>query len=107
MEKRFAENELSDHGLAGGNLFYEHVHPTFAGNYVLARESFGAVVSALEARLKGRPPGELPTAEQCARDIAYTRYDDVNVMAAMVRLTRTPPVLGQLEHFDRPNAREP
>jgi len=106
MEKAFAESELSDHGLPGQKLFYEHVHPTFAGNYLLARACDGALIADLSARLPTKQPQEIPTAGQCAEDIAYTFYDDVNVNAAMVRLTSGPPFLDQVDHSKRQAAAE-
>ena len=99
IEKVFAENELSEHGVPGQKLFYEHVHPTFAGNYLLARACEGGLVAELGARLPAREP--VPTAGQCAEDLAYTPYEDVNAYAAIVRLTGSPPFVDQLDHAQR------
>lgn len=106
IEKIFAESELSDHGVPGHNLFYEHVHPTFAGNYLLARACDQALRAQLGSRLPARASQEIPSAGQCAEDIAYTTYDDINVNAAMVRLTSGPPFLDQLDHSQQQAAAE-
>jgi tetratricopeptide (TPR) repeat protein len=57
-------------------------------------------------RLPQKPTGEIPTVGQCAEDLAYTMYDDVNVNAAMVHLTAGPPFLDQLDHSRRQAASE-
>ena len=36
-ERALAQSDPEAKGISGGNLFYEHVHLTFDGNYVLAR----------------------------------------------------------------------
>jgi tetratricopeptide (TPR) repeat protein len=105
-EQSFAQSDLSDHELPGEKLFYEHVHPTFAGNYLLARGCYNELVSVLADRLPQKPIREIPTQDQCAQDIAYTSYDDVNVNAAMARLTSGPPFLDQLDHALRQAAAE-
>ena len=46
-EQSLAKSGLAADGIAGDSLFYEHVHLTFDGNYVLARGSSG--------RGRGRP----------------------------------------------------
>ena len=105
-EKNLSESDLSDHNVPGGNLFYEHVHANFAGNYLLAKGCYGALTSMYSARLPKPAADTIPTAQQCADDIAYTVYDDVNVNAAMVRLTAKPPFLDQLDHARRQAAVE-
>lgn len=100
-ERNFAESELSDHEVPGEKLFYEHVHPTFAGNYVLARGVFDAVRKLLPAQLPPKRTQALPTVQECADDLAYTLYDDVNANAAIVRLTSGPPFMDQLDHAQR------
>lgn len=106
IDKVFAQSELSEHGVPGRKLFYEHVHPTFAGNYLLARACDEALTSQLSAQLPARASREVPTAGQCAEDIAYTPYDDLNVNAAMVRLMSGPPFLDQLDHSQQQAAAE-
>lgn len=95
----FAQSDLSEHGVPGRKLFYEHVHPTFAGSYLLARACDAAVLEEFGSRFSttNRAP-QVPGIGQCADDLAYTFYDDVNVNAAMVRLTGGPPFLDQLDH---------
>jgi len=105
-EKQFTESELSQHGVPGADLFYEHVHPTFAGNYLLAKGCFDAVARVLASKLKTPAESRFPTPQEVADEIAYTPYDEVNTIAAMVRLTASPPFLDQLNHTARQAAAE-
>lgn len=106
VEKAFLESDLCEDGVPGRRLFYEHAHPTFAGNYLLAKTCNEPVARllGLEAGMeKGR---SRPTVEECADYIGYTVYEDINVDAAMVRLTGGPPFLDQLNHDRRQAAAE-
>lgn len=105
MAREFAESPLSDGGVPGEKLFLEHVHPTFAGNFLLASAAQRAVEPLLAGRIGGER-GEPLTQEQCADWIGYTPYDHVNVIAAITRLCAGPPFLDQLEHPRRQAVRE-
>ncbi len=98
VEKAFTESSLAEHGIPGKQLFQEHVHFTFDGDYHLARALLPAVVATLGL---GDGPGAPPTREDCARTLAFTPIDELNVRAAMVRQTAKPPFLDQLEHAER------
>ena len=90
-------------GILGSELFSEHVHLTFDGDYELARAVLPAAVQALE-RDRGFAPStsaQVPTRQQCARELAFTRWDEVNTMAAMAELTAKPPFTRQLDHAAR------
>jgi tetratricopeptide (TPR) repeat protein len=125
-DKALAGSERCPDGIPGQEFFYEYVHLRFPGDYEVARALLPAVVEALrergltpagpapraaaapdataatpaESTLK---PGsvELPTYEQCAHALAFTRWDEVNTAAAMVKMTANPPFTGQLEHAQR------
>jgi tetratricopeptide (TPR) repeat protein len=105
-EKAFARGALCDSGIPGRRLFIDHVHPTFAGYYVLASAIYGRLVSALAPVLGAPAPGRIPTRQECAEALAYTRFDEVNVIAAATRLTAGPPFLDQLDHAQRQAAAE-
>jgi len=90
-------------GILGSELFSEHVHLTFDGDYELARAVLPAAVQALE-RDRGfvsSPSAQVPTRQQCARVLAFTRWDEVNTMAAMAELTTKPPFTRQFDHAVR------
>jgi tetratricopeptide (TPR) repeat protein len=66
----------SPHGLSGAEFFYEHVHLTFEGNYVVAKAVLEQIEPILNDRLgnKTSPRGPLPTPEQCAQRLAYNDW---------------------------------
>ena len=94
-----------DHGVPGKTLFADHVHPTFAGNYFISLELEHWVAESFAATL-GKPAGDCLTQTALAAALPYTLYDDLNVTAAMVRLTSEPPFLDQLAHAERQSAVE-
>ncbi len=100
FESALCASELSDNGIPGQRLFEDHVHPTFAGNYLLA-SNFCAVLRSVLPSIRQTAPGPMPTERECAAALAYTRYDEINVRAAMVQMTGRPPFLDQLEHARR------
>ena len=104
-EQALNASELAEHAIPGEKLFHDHVHPTFDGDYVLARAIYPAVVSALGDKL-GPAAGEIPTRAECAEALAFTSWDEFNVMAAMAKLTARPPFTGQLDHKERQAAVE-
>jgi Tfp pilus assembly protein PilF len=51
-------------------------------------------------------PVAVPTCEECARTLAFTRWDEVNTAAAMAQMTAGLPFNQQLEHAQRQAAAE-
>ena len=96
-----AEKELSAEKLARERLFYEHVHLTFDGNYLLARTVLDQVAQALPESIRARATGEAPTLEECAKELVLTRWDQYNMNAAMAKLASSPPFTDQLDHAAR------
>ncbi len=102
VDKALAESEPCRDGIPGREFFYEHVHLRFPGDYEVARAILPAVVECLRQR-DVTPSGsvEVLTSEQCAKELAFTPWDEVNTAAAMAKLTANPPFTGQLEHAQR------
>jgi tetratricopeptide (TPR) repeat protein len=78
---------------AGPNLFYEHVHMNFAGNYLLARTVASRVTGVAAAA-----QGELPSMDAVARALAYTPWDEHRMTAQMHAMMSRPPFTNQLGH---------
>lgn len=100
VEAAFAEAAEPEGGIPGHRFFYEHVHLTFDGDYLLAATLFPAVAQALAVP----PPGQtrpLPTRAECAEALGFSPWDELGVHAAMVRSTANPPFLDQLDHAQR------
>jgi len=123
-----AASERCLDGIPGREFFYEHVHLNFDGDYEVAVTLLPAVVQSLLDRGfergpvdggqgtedgAGQPLGlaemgsfRVPSRRQCARELAFTAWDEVNTAAAMVNLTAKPPFTRQLEHAGRQAAAE-
>ena len=101
LEEDLAASNFSEQGIPGGRLFGDHVHPVFAGNYLLARGLCAKVAEVMGPDLGVAPAAQIPTPRECAEAIGYTLYDELSVAGAMVRLTSRPPFLDQLDHARR------
>jgi tetratricopeptide (TPR) repeat protein len=97
-ERIFAEQ--SPDGLPGDNLFYEHVHLTFDGNYLLARTLASQVVKLLpEQIVAGVPTAQpWPSAADCARRLAWSDWNRQAILADMFVRLNDPPFTDQLNH---------
>lgn len=91
----------SPYGLPGRELFHEHVHMTFHGNYVLAGAVCEKVLRA--TGMAGESP--FPDEATCAERLAYNAWARYNALFKIRHyyLAR-PPFMGQLDH-DRQMAR--
>jgi tetratricopeptide (TPR) repeat protein len=87
----------SRHQTPGRELFHEHVHLTFTGNYVLATAILPHVQSLLPAGAEPRaePPGE----SEVRRRVAYTPFDEWRDRHTIARdYVMKPPFTGQAYH---------
>ena len=97
-ERVFAEQ--SPDGLPGENLFYEHVHLNFAGNYLLARTIGAEVGKLLPGWVAGRsaPIRPWPSAADCARRLGWSDLNELEVVNLILARISNPPFTGQLTH---------
>lgn len=74
---------------ADTNLFYDHVHLNFDGNYRMAR----LFAAEIETRWPGTPTNNLPwlTEAEVAQRLAYTAFDKWRVTAEMRGRMQEPP----------------
>ncbi len=65
----------------GEELFYEHVHLNFEGNYILAKAICMQVEEILPERIKNQKESirQLLTETGCAKVLAYTDWDKYNI----------------------------
>ena len=92
-ERVFAEH--SQDNLPGSEFFYEHVHLTFRGNYLLAR--------ALAAQVQRWLPLNAtalawPSEEDCARRLAWSDWNQQKSLADIYSRLNDPPFVNQLNH---------
>lgn len=88
----------SEHGVPGGELFYEHVHMNPHGNYVLARALFQQVANMLPAEQRGAVTVDAPSEEESERLLAFTPYDRARVAGLILSKLQRPPFTNQLNH---------
>lgn len=88
----------------GLELFYEHVHLNFKGNYLLAQAAFEEVTKVLPDRVKqtrADEPGRRSEAE-CARRLAYTEWDRYQIESKVLNsFLKRPPFSNQLYHDEQ------
>ncbi len=79
--KIFEQN--SPYNITGQELFYEHVHMNFGGNYILASAIFKQMQDILPNQVKrynaNPDSSDLPTEAECARYLAYTDWDKYKI----------------------------
>jgi len=100
-ERSLAKSDLAAGGIPGDGLFYEHVHFTFDGNYLLARvflEEVEAALPQLASAAKQEPP---LSRDQCAELLALTPWDEHRIAKVMGDMTSRPPFSNQLDHAIR------
>lgn len=91
--------EASPQNIPGEELFYEHVHLTFHGNYTLALQVAEQVLQFLpkDHLRKDERPGFL-NEQDCSRLLALSKFDQLRIeKEILVRLAR-PPFTNQLGH---------
>lgn len=81
---------IGDGEIPGDELFYEHVHFNFTGNYLLAR--------AFTRQILG---GAMPSEDECARRLAFTDFDRYRVLDEVRQRLEQPPFSSQLGHAER------
>ncbi len=74
-EASFAQ--FSPEGIPGGNLFLEHVHMNFTGNYLLARTVFETLTQSAPAVLGQAELANAPLTEaQCRERLGHTERNE-------------------------------
>ena len=94
----------SPHGIVGNELFYEHVHLNFTGNYLLAETVLEKVGKLLPQQVTNHhDDNSLPLTEaECAERLAYTQWDRYIIADEVLkRFILKPPFTNQLYHKER------
>lgn len=99
-EELFAKSAA--HGIPGDDLFLEHVHMNFHGNFVLAAAMRDALAGQFPASIADRrSPGTRLTETDCARLLAFTAWSRFALDEDVYRRLGTPPFTFQLDHEAR------
>ncbi len=98
-----AANDLaqkSPDGIPGLELFFEHVHLNFAGNYLLALDFAEQAKKLLPESITARDKGSWASAELCDRRLALTVWDRQRVWQPVLSRVTSPPFTGQFNHAE-------
>jgi tetratricopeptide (TPR) repeat protein len=99
-ERIFAERSAAK--LPGDEFFYEHVHLTFEGNYLLAQIIAEQAERLLSARLVNSSPNSAwPTRDDCARRLGWTEWSQIIGWKGILPRLHNPPFTGQFDHAVR------
>jgi tetratricopeptide (TPR) repeat protein len=100
-EREFEEISLD--GVPGNDLFYEHVHLNFEGNYVLAKSIYQQVQEILPPEIRGDRGSSdgVPPIEEFKRALAFTGFDRHRVSNEILKRLERPPFTNQLDHGRR------
>jgi len=85
----------------GQELFYEHVHLNFEGNYRLALAWAENIRRMLPAPLAGRAVGDWASQEACEGCLGLTDWNRLSVFEEIGRRLKAPPFVGQLDNPTR------
>ncbi len=84
--------------IPGLELFYEHVHLNFAGNYLLALNFAEQAKKILPASITAQDKGNWASAELCDSRLAVTVWDRQRVWQPIMTRVTSPPFTGQFNH---------
>ena len=93
--------DASPHDMPGRELFYEHVHFNFTGNYLLARTVFDNVEKVIHEQtgIKPHREGAIPSKEDCAARLAFTGWDRLRIARQIYDgFERNPVFINQAYH---------
>jgi tetratricopeptide (TPR) repeat protein len=101
-------------------LFFEHVHPTFAGNYLLAGAVYPVAIELLSlapaqdsagyagadgpgasAPMDTRALAVLPSLADCSRELCYTEWNEYRMLNTILVLINEYPFPNQYDHAEK------
>lgn len=95
-------HQLSPHKISGDNLFYEHVHLTFHGNYLLANE-FAEQISQHLSKLNLAPQkgAKIPSEQECEKLLGLSAFDQLRLNSLILARMSDPPFINQMAAEER------
>ncbi len=93
--------------IPGGEIFYEHVHFNFDGNYRLGRAWAEKIEPLLPADIRASAANQWASQELCDQRLGLTDWNRMITLNEIIRRRRQPPLSGQadnqsqLEQLDR------
>ena len=84
--------------IPGGEIFYEHVHFNFEGNYRLGRAWAGKIGPLLPADFRAPAANDWASQEICDRRLGLTDWNRVITLNEVIRRRRQPPLNSQADN---------
>jgi len=99
-ECSFEEDEKTAHNIPGEELFYEHVHMNFFGNYLLAKSVFSRINAILPETFRSPTGEDIPfiSEDQCATHLAFTMWELHKILGRVLERVTRPPFTNQIDH---------
>lgn len=91
-------------GILGDEMLYEHVHLSFRGTYIVAKELFRSVTEDLRQRRRvssQETSAELLSADQVRARLAFTIYEQAMIGKEMLARLKRPPFTSQSTNSER------
>lgn len=85
-------------GLPGAEFFYEHVHLTFAGNYLLARTIAAAAEPLLPESVRATAQPDWASLETCATRLGWSDWAELEALTEILGRRNDPPFTQQSDH---------
>ena len=82
--------------IPGEELFYDHVHLNFSGNYLVAKE-----ISEQIDRIFSGSPRNAASEEECARQLAFTDWNRATIAKGLLPQFQEVPFTNQLNHDEQ------
>ena len=98
-ESLFAFN--APNGIPGDELFWDHVHFRFPGNYLLGLAFARKIEGQLRSADKTGDLSPWPSLDDCAISLTLTRWSDYQMLQTMRRRLNQEPFLSQSVHDER------
>jgi tetratricopeptide (TPR) repeat protein len=94
-EEAFAKS--SPRNTPGRELFFEHVHFTFSGNYLLAKTMLEILKEILPDKIKATRAADtgLPDQQDCESRLGFTVFEKLSVLKGVRRILSGPPYNNQ------------
>ena len=94
-------NSASPTQTVGDDLFFEHVHFNFDGNYRLALSWAETLRPALASGPDSTLTNRWPSQQECERQLGLTDFNRVAVLQTVIRRMETPPLSSQFNNRER------
>lgn len=92
---------LSPEGVPGEDLFLEHVHMNFHGNYTIAASIFRTIVREIPLKAQVVGNGNPIDENRCSKQLAYGLWASHKIDSAIVALFHEHPFRDQLDDVER------